>query len=518
MTRRFAWLYAVLLLAVVPAMAAGGEKGDWEIGGFFGYAFLDNYEAGNRGDFRDDLISDDDLNPDDDFFFGLRVGYFFSPQISLEASFQTLSAETEFDVCTQSPCPDANTAETTTSPDLDVDSFRMNVFYHWREGTKLRPFITGGVGLEFTELDHSSDVLDSTDISLNAGAGIRWYITDYLSLRLDERYVLTEVGGAVDDQAFTLESSIGLSWTFGGASPVDTDGDTINDRKDQCPMTPQGAIVDLTGCPEDGDGDGVPDGIDRCNDSPPGSSVNSAGCPRDDDRDGVDNDDDACPNTPRGAQVSATGCPRDSDGDGLLDGLDACPGTPLGAMVDAKGCPKDDDGDGVFNGLDRCPRTRRGEVVGATGCPLDDDRDGVNNVSDSCPDTPLGVQVDRLGCPVLLPVDEEPLVLEGVTFELNSAELTAASYPILERTASQLAQWADGRIEVAGHTDSSGEADHNQELSRLRAETVRDYLRSRGINDDILVVRGFGESRPIADNSTPEGRAQNRRVTLRRIE
>ena len=69
-----------------------------------------------------------------------------------------------------------------------------------------------------------------------------------------------------------------MSWTFGGASPVDTDGDYINDRKDKCPLTPQGAIVDLTGCPLDGDGDGVPDGIDRCNDSPPGVPVNSTGC------------------------------------------------------------------------------------------------------------------------------------------------------------------------------------------------------------------------------------------------
>jgi outer membrane protein OmpA-like peptidoglycan-associated protein len=202
----------------------------------------------------------------------------------------------------------------------------------------------------------------------------------------------------------------------------------------------------------------------------------------------------------------------------LLDGLDACPATPLGAIVDATGCPKDGDGDGVFNGLDRCPRTRRGEPVDAVGCPLDGDLDGVHDGVDACPDTPRGVQVDRIGCPLPLPVPEEPLVLEGVAFEVNSAELTAESYPILERTAAQLAEWADGRIEVAGHTDSSGNADHNQELSRQRAETVRDYLRSRGINDDILVVRGFGGSRPIADNSTPEGRAQNRRVTLRPIE
>lgn len=518
MIRGLVTLCVVVVLAVVPATAAGGERGDWELGGFFGYAFMDDYEAGDRGAFRDLLISDDDLNPDDDTFFGLRVGYYFSPQVSLEVSFQTLSAEAEFDRCAGTPCPDTQTAEATARADLNVDSLRVNVLYHWREARKFRPFMTAGLGLESSELKGGGAVLDDTDLSVNAGLGIRWFLTDYLSVRWDERYVLTDAGGAVNDNVFTLETSIGLSWTFGGASPVDTDGDYVSDRKDKCPLTPKGALVDPTGCALDGDGDGVPDGIDQCNDSPAGARVNFRGCPRDDDHDGVYDEEDACPGTPRGAQVGITGCPRDSDGDGLLDGLDACPGTPLGAIVDATGCPKDGDGDGVFNGLDRCPRTRRGEPVDTAGCPWDDDADGVPNGADGCPETPRGTQVDRIGCPVFLRVDEEPLVLEGVTFEVNSAELTPGSYPVLERTAAQLVDWSQGRIEVAGHTDSSGDADHNRELSRQRAETVRDYLRSRGINDDILVVRGFGSSRPLADNFSADGRAQNRRVTLRRIE
>jgi outer membrane protein OmpA-like peptidoglycan-associated protein/opacity protein-like surface antigen len=519
MSRRLVGLCAVLWLAVVPALAAGGVKGDWEIGGYFGYAFLDQYEAATRGDFRDELISDDDLNPDEDYLLGLRVGYFFTARVSLEASFQMLSSQAEFDRCLASPCPDLDTGEANTNADLDVNSLRVNVFYHWREGRSIRPFMTAGLGVEMSELDFGGgDVLDDTDLSVNAGIGVRWFLNDYLSLRLEERYVMTDVGGAVEDEQFTLQTSFGLSWTFGGESPADTDGDQVNDRKDKCPMTPQGAIVDLTGCPQDTDGDGVPDGIDLCNDTPVGSQVTSRGCPRDDDADGVNNDKDACPGTPRGADVGATGCSRDSDGDGHLDGLDQCPQTPLGAVVDDKGCPRDDDRDGVFNGLDRCPRTLVGVPVDARGCPEDDDGDGVFNNTDSCPDTPRGVQVDRDGCQLQIPVDEQPVVLEGVLFELNSAEISAASYTVLERVATQLASWTGGRIEVAGHTDAAGEAEYNQELSRRRAEAVRDYLRSRGVNDDLLVVRGFGETKPIADNSSPDGRAQNRRVTLRQLD
>jgi outer membrane protein OmpA-like peptidoglycan-associated protein/opacity protein-like surface antigen len=503
-------------------MASGGERGDWEIGGFAGYAFLDRYGISDRDAGQDLLIPDDDLNPDGDVFFGLRVGYFFNAQVSMEGTFQTLSGDVEFDRCTGIPCRprQASTAHSPTVGDMDLDSFRVNVLYHWREGARLRPFLTAGIGLEATEVVERNlgIILDETDISYNAGAGLRWFFTDLLSLRVDARYVLTDASGLVNDFQETLESSIGFSFTFGGASPVDTDGDTVNDRKDKCPLTPQGAIIDETGCALDADGDGVPDGIDLCNDSTPGAQVTSRGCPRDDDQDGVVNEQDECPGTPRRATVGPSGCSRDSDGDGHLDGLDACPDTPLGAIVDDKGCPKDDDGDGVFNGLDRCPRTRRGDQVDAAGCLMDDDGDGVHNGVDACPDTPGGIQVDRIGCPLAPPVEEEPLVLEGVKFELNSAELTADSYPALERVVASLAGWSGGRIEIGGHTDSMGDADQNQDLSRRRAEAVRDYLRSHGVNDDILVVRGYGESQPIADNSSPEGRGENRRVTLRLVD
>jgi outer membrane protein OmpA-like peptidoglycan-associated protein len=73
-------------------------------------------------------------------------------------------------------------------------------------------------------------------------------------------------------------------------------------------------------------------------------------------------------------------------------------------------------------------------------------------------------------------------------------------------------------VEVAGHTDSDGAADYNESLSTRRAATVRDYLATNGISADRMSVRGYGESQPIADNTTRAGKAQNRRVVLRIIE
>jgi OOP family OmpA-OmpF porin len=115
-------------------------------------------------------------------------------------------------------------------------------------------------------------------------------------------------------------AGLGFQFNWGAPAPVaaapvaaapvdvDSDGDGVVDRLDQCPGTPAGAKVDANGCELDSDGDGVVDRLDRC------------------------------PGTPAGAKVDANGCELDSDGDGVVDRLDQCPGTPHGTKVDARGC------------------------------------------------------------------------------------------------------------------------------------------------------------------------------------
>ncbi|MFK0571695.1 OmpA family protein [Endozoicomonas sp.] len=118
----------------------------------------------------------------------------------------------------------------------------------------------------------------------------------------------------------------------------DSDGDGISDKKDQCPNTPAGVKVDMSGCPLDSDHDGVPDYMDKCPATPSGMKVNADGCP-DSDGDGVPDNMDRCPNTPAGVAVDQYGCPADTDGDGVLSTMDKCPDTPKGVPVDADGCP-----------------------------------------------------------------------------------------------------------------------------------------------------------------------------------
>jgi OOP family OmpA-OmpF porin len=105
-----------------------------------------------------------------------------------------------------------------------------------------------------------------------------------------------------------------------------------------------------------------------------------------------------------------------------------------------------------------------------------------------------------------------------VNFESGADVLTSSSQTVLDDVAESLQAYPEVRVEIAGHTDSSGSAELNRNLSQQRAESVRDYLIGKGISGDRLVARGYGEDQPIASNATREGRAQNRRVELNRID
>jgi len=237
--------------------------------------------------------------------------------------------------------------------------------------------------------------------------------------------------------------------------------------------------------------------------------------PKDSDGDGVLDADDKCPATPAGTKVNSYGCELDSDNDGVVDGKDQCPATPAGDKVDSTGCTikmeKDSDGDGVLDSADRCPNTPAGTSVNTYGCPVDgdDDNDGVSNSKDQCPNTAAGVRVDFKGCEI-----KAVISLPGINFETNSATLTASSTATLNGAAETLNKYTDIMAEVAGHTDATGSESYNQSLSERRAASVRTYLVNQGVAASRLTSRGYGESQPIADNSTKAGRAANRRVDL----
>lgn len=156
----------------------------------------------------------------------------------------------------------------------------------------------------------------------------------------------------------------------------------------------------------------------------------------------------------------------------------------------------------------------------------DEDGDGVPDSRDKCPGTPKGVQVDADGCPPPAPppmaeeppvVKEETIVIRDVHFEFNKATLTPADKDVLSAVATRLKQeTSTAQLRVTGHTDSVGSDAYNQRLSEKRANSVVQYLVENGVpRASFVSVSGAGESQPVADNKTADGRAMNRRTEIK---
>ena len=253
------------------------------------------------------------------------------------------------------------------------------------------------------------------------------------------------------------------------AEPVipDTDGDGILDPDDQCPEDPEDpdGFEDEDGCPDlDNDKDGIPDKEDECPDDA-------------EDKDEFE-DEDGCPDP-------------DNDKDGIPDKEDECPNEPedKDEFEDEDGCPDpDNDEDGILDEKDECPNEP-------------EDMDGVED-EDGCPDEDLAK------------IDEGQIkIMQKIYFEYNKANIIGdMSFEVLDAVVKILKDHTDITIRIEGHTDNKGAKEYNKKLSTRRANSVKKHLVEQGIDAGRLKTLGHGIAKPIADNSTEEGRAENRRV------
>jgi len=393
---------------------------------------------------------------------------------------------------------------------------------------KFSPFIDLGAGITrvaaYTgQLLGDPNQRVTSSYSAFGGLGVRAMLSAHLALRVEGRMSYDKFS------SYALNSAgfVGLSLFVGGGPPRDADGDGVPDKRDACADTPAGATVDTQGCALDSDRDGVYDGLDQCADTPAGATVDAQGCALDSDRDGVYDGLDRCPDTPAGATVDANGCPVDSDADGVVDNLDRCANTPADARpVDANGCPVDSDNDAVADYLDRCANTAAGTRVDTSGCPVarDADGDGVIDANDRCANTPPNTRVDATGCPLPEPVAVAPapaagapFVLRSITFRTFQARMAVAPNAELDGIAASLRSMPDARWEIAGYTDSRGIPAGNQRLSQRRAAAVIQYLIGKGVPSTSLTAVGYGAQNPVASNATLAGRAQNRRIEIKRL-
>jgi len=391
--------------------------------------------------------------------FGVRLAYAFTSLISVEGEGLIMPTESR------------NTGEGSMA-----FGYRLHGLLHLvGDSHKLRPFVVLGFGgMSSTKSDNSAIHADS-DAMFHGGVGLKYAVGDRWGVRADGRVLLppsSEDHGATVD----YELLVGGYFTLGSkhkAAPAparDSDGDGILDDQDKCPNEAEDAdnFQDEDGCPDpDNDGDGIADADDKCPDQ--AETVNDI------------DDQDGCPET-------------DEDGDGLIGSQDKCPNEAEDKdnFQDEDGCPDpDNDGDGVADADDKCPNQA---------------------------ETENGYQ-DADGCPDEVPVAVAKFTgtIKGITFKTGSDVITKGSYKTLNAAAKVLTDYPELRLEIQGHTDNVGDDDKNLDLSQRRAESVKNYLVKKGIDEGRLEAKGYGETTPIADNGTAEGRAQNRRVEFKLV-
>lgn len=320
----------------------------------------------------------------------------------------------------------------------------------------------------------------------------------------------------------TFQAVAGLTFNRVFTSLLDSDGDGVMDNVDMELHTPRGYPVDKRGVALDTDLDGVANGIDREPNTPLGAKTNAVGVGLDSDNDGVYDGIDMEPDTPEGSPVNRFGVALDDDHDGVSNLLDREPNTPVGAIVDSSGRAIDSDGDSIPDGIDLEPQSPKSALVDAFGVSIDSDQDGVPDGIDEELNTPQGTLVDKRGRGLVNPLVKPGgdilrdglLRITTIQFGAGSATINPESYPSLDEIGQLLVKYDTLQIQIEGHTDNTGDKENNLMLSRERALAVRNYLLERfpQLSPSRLRAVGFGPDKPIAPNSTFDGRQANRRV------
>ncbi|TNE85433.1 MAG: OmpA family protein [Deltaproteobacteria bacterium] len=484
------------LLLISPLTASAADRGDMSFSLGAGAFFADQLDVVGHG-----------------IAVVPRFGYMVKPGAVIEGELAVHAGSTQF----------GDTSYFDLNP-------RVNFVGILGMESRFQPLISMGLGLQ---MKNYGDVIryqfqdlpkSDLDLQINAGPGLQILATSNLAIRTDYRLLLT-VGddpmGTYGDNFVGWELTAGATYWLGeGFGKKDSDKDGVEDEVDKCPDAPEDldGFEDTDGCPElDNDGDGVQDANDTCPELPEDLDEweDEDGCPEpDNDGDLVFDEDDECPNVAGLEQFK--GCP-DTDEDGLPDTVDVCPDKPGDEMW--QGCP-DTDEDFVGDNLDKCPNEPGS--MGAEGCP-DADEDRVPDSRDKCPDekAPEGI-VPALsdGCPARVFITKDAIkITEKVFFDSGKATIQSKSNDLLDEIAGIFNDNAQiKKVEIAGHTDDRGDDEANLKLSQERAQAVVDYLVGKGVDAGRLEAKGYGETKPIADNKKSTGRAENRRVEFSILE
>lgn len=256
----------------------------------------------------------------------------------------------------------------------------------------------------------------------------------------------------------------------------DTDGDSLSDYDEVSVYKTNPLVTDT-------DGDGLNDGDEVM-------KYKTDPLKADSDNDGLNDNEEVM-------KYKTNPLKADTDGDGLKDGDEVMKYKTDPLNVDT-------DGDGLSDG---------DEVFKYRTNALNKDTDG-GSVED-------GVEVKRGTDPLNAEDDVVkvgvPIILEGITFDVNKSNIKPESEETLMKALKTLQTYPEIEVEIGGHTDSDGSAKSNLKLSQARADAVKAWLVEKGIDPKRITTKGYGEDKPVADNKTKEGKAKNRRIEFTRI-
>ncbi len=470
-------LLFVLLLITSSLGYSQDQFRPWAVGIGFNTVDISQYSFSNVGDlFLNDYIGpfvDTNTFP---FLSRVYVARYLNKNFTLDLSLSYNKLKKQYG--------DAEVLENLNylSSDLGVRYDLNNVI---GQTAWFDPYVKLGAGLVVVESDDIS-------IPLHGGIGFNSWINDKFGVNFETVYKSSSPLGdsslgfaqGVGDKHF--QHSISFVYRFGAK---DRDKDGVVDKEDLCPDGP--GEQEFSGCP-------------------------------DSDKDGVIDEDDACPEVP--GVIENKGCPKvenkDTDGDGVLDSVDLCP--KVAGYKSSMGCP-DLDNDGVMDDDDRCPNMKGS--VNAFGCP-DSDKDGVPDYKDNCPEIPGTKEANGCGGESKMIsftedindnyIKEKGETIETVEFKFGSVALENSVQKKLNTIVELLL--ADNSsiagFYIEGHTDSIGSATYNMKLSKQRAESVVNYVVSKGVDPSRLFMLWYGEEHPLVSNATADGRAKNRRVEI----
>lgn len=451
-----------------------------------------------------DLNLKDYWNQHPKFAFGAAVGYQYCPVFGLRTQFVKTNLYSERS--DQKLKLNSNLWDGALHLTININ----DIFTSYNDKRVLNFYLFSGAGItsyksKIEDITTSAIVNEHTDrqytffLPVGAGASIRLNNALSINLEYGDRTIFDGMkldfkdSGEGNNDHYSYASA-GVQIKLG---VKDTDGDGVRDKDDLCPDAY--GKVNLDGCP-DKDNDGIADKDDACPNV--AGEAEFKGCP-DTDGDGIIDSEDACPDA--AGKIALKGCP-DTDNDGVADKDDKCPNVP--GLEELAGCP-DRDGDGVADNEDDCPDIKG--LARYAGCP-DTDGDGIPDNKDNCPEV-AGVAANN-GCPEIA---KEPVVLLQKTlyFGSDKSSVLEKSMPDLNEIVAFIKANPDATISISGFADERESDQYNLRLSEKRSDFVINYLKKKGLENSKFEKLFFGKDNPVADNSTAQGRALNRRVEIK---